>query len=190
MRPLRSFRRDRAAFTLTELAVVLGIVGVILGAIWAASSKVASNNKVAKAASQVQVILGGYKSVYANTRMPTTSGTDITSVGINAGVFPADMIISGNAYNPWGGTVTVRAHKGYNGVYISYWGLKRDACMNLAATLAQSSSDALMSYVGTTANPNPKSYPPIGTDTQMSPTDINGYCGASNNEVTFVYPLN
>ncbi|MGQ3505077.1 type II secretion system protein, partial [Enterococcus faecalis] len=48
-------RREQAkrGFTLTEIAIVLGIIGLILGAIWVAAGAVYSNLRVSKATTQL-----------------------------------------------------------------------------------------------------------------------------------------
>jgi prepilin-type N-terminal cleavage/methylation domain-containing protein len=89
----KHYAQQRYGFTLTELAIVLGIMGTILGAIWGASARVSANNKVQKANEQVQMILSGYRNLFANRRVDTApSFGDITTIGINAGYFPSDMI--------------------------------------------------------------------------------------------------
>ena len=53
-------RNCRRGFTLTELAIVVGIIGSILGAIWMASSSVNGNAKGQKALTETMQILTGY----------------------------------------------------------------------------------------------------------------------------------
>jgi len=80
-------------FTLTELALVLGIMGLILGAIWTATSKASANNKVTKGAREVLAIVEGVRAIYAARGMGNGAAqVDITQALINFGVYPADMI--------------------------------------------------------------------------------------------------
>jgi prepilin-type N-terminal cleavage/methylation domain-containing protein len=195
----------RRGFTLTELAIVLGIMGTILGAIWIAAARVYTNNKAQKAAGQVQVILSGYRRLYAQHAVDTggASGAplwnDITCMGMNAGFFPNEMMpaaytCSGDpptpsAYpsTPWGSGswVKVRGDQANNGIMISYFGISQSACLALAMSEANA-PDLIASWVGLSPSPHPASYPTSGP---MSLTTINTYCAdsATNDEVTFEY---
>ncbi len=98
------------AFTLTEIAIVLGIIGLILGAIWTAAATVYENNKMNKAQTQIIAIAGAMKQ-YVNA-IPTNGSAQ---AGLcKFGVFPPDMLSSpGNCdagiVDPWGHAVTMQA---------------------------------------------------------------------------------
>ena len=83
---------QRQAFTLTELAIVLGIMGTILGAIWVAASKVTANQKTQKAVAETIQIVNNYRTLYAQHGVDVADGTEITCLGVNAGFFPPDML--------------------------------------------------------------------------------------------------
>jgi len=55
--------RPHRGFTLTEMAIVLGVVGIVLGGIWAASSSVNDKQKANKAAQEVAIITQNMRSV-------------------------------------------------------------------------------------------------------------------------------
>src|SRR5271170_8075843 len=100
-------RETSRGFTLTEIAIVLGIIGLILGAIWVAAGSVYSNLRVSQAATETLIIVENFKSLYGGNRNgQAPNGTDITAMAISAGLLPADMIQTGNttyAMGPWGG---------------------------------------------------------------------------------------
>ena len=58
-----SVRRSKKGFTLTEIAIVLGIIGLILGAVWTAASGVyasANSTKVARSLGQYVIAVRSY----------------------------------------------------------------------------------------------------------------------------------
>jgi len=103
--------RNRHGFTLTEIAIVLGIVGIVLGLIWVAASAVYKNYQVNTAVEELQTISNNISGLYATRSVTTTAYfADITCFLVTAGVFPSKMIsqpcIPGNGYTypqqPWG----------------------------------------------------------------------------------------
>jgi prepilin-type N-terminal cleavage/methylation domain-containing protein len=84
--------KNRRGFTLTELAIVLGIMGTILGAIWTATSHVYTNQKITKTAQEVLTLAQGIRSMYAN-KVAIDTG-DLTQLAINANLYPSDMLQS------------------------------------------------------------------------------------------------
>ncbi|MGE3624620.1 MAG: type 4 pilus major pilin [Bdellovibrionales bacterium] len=140
-------RRSEVGFTLTEMAIVLGIVGLIIGAIWAAASGVFSSNKVRAAQTQMAFILEAFRGLYSTKGVDAND--DITcSVGTTNGFFPQDMIVGTCTQdtvatyprNPWSGAVQVLAVQATQGISIFYGGLPRSACIQLA-TQAPNTSD-------------------------------------------------
>jgi prepilin-type N-terminal cleavage/methylation domain-containing protein len=104
-------KRHKQGFTLTEIAIVLGVIGVILGAIWVAASTVNNNQRVTKATQQIITIVNNIRALESSRSTFSSSlgpMTDITAMMVNAGVFPADMINNnGTSFNPWGGSVII-----------------------------------------------------------------------------------
>jgi prepilin-type N-terminal cleavage/methylation domain-containing protein len=197
---IRQYRlqRLRRGFTLVELAIVLGITGIVLAAIWTAASAVSQRNHAQQASQEVLQILNGYKKIYGVRGEDTGAGwVDVTCLGAHSGAFPADMIPKGcdTAANiwpqaPWAGSiVSVRADSVWNGVLISYWGLSAEACVALAS--AESNNPGLLqSAVGIGNSPNNLKYPPYGNAVAMTLQDISGYCSPNGgNEVTFEYAI-
>ena len=139
-------RRSRAAFTLTELAIVLGIVGIILGAIWSAGSMVNNNNATQRAQSDVLHVVQNYRALFTSHGVDVADWTDITCTGVTAGYFPNDTLrpngtncttgIAGTyPMTPWGGYYQVWSYQSWQGVIIGIYDMPQKACASLAATL-------------------------------------------------------
>ena len=85
-----SKRRSRG-FTLTELAIVLGIAGIILGAIWAAAGSVYRNQHVAKAQQQLTLLSTSIKSFYSTRNTLPDTEQLMTTALLDAGAIPGDI---------------------------------------------------------------------------------------------------
>lgn len=107
-----SLRRKRG-FGLTELAVVLGVVGILLGGIWAAISTVQERNNIYATLKMVTLTVDNIRTLYPGNRQFTGAlGTPLDTALAGAGVFPPDVPIwQGNAdmrANLWGGRWRIR----------------------------------------------------------------------------------
>ena len=103
----RQKRACRRAFTLTEIAIVLGIIGLILGAIWTAAARVYVNQRVNKAVTEVLTIANAVRATYSGKGIISSYSVDLTAAGISFGWFPQDMIQGATAVMPWGGNEVV-----------------------------------------------------------------------------------
>ena len=200
-------KHARCGFTLTEIAIVLGIIGIVLGAIWAAASRVYANNKTQRAAAQALQIANNYKMLWAETGIDIVgTWTDVTCMGVNSGLFPSDMIPSAacvtdaSARNPpgpstgepaypqtpWGGNsyVTVQTHQTNNTIIVSYWNLSQAACNSFANALYSSSADITYEYLGSPAIS--QWFPPYGAGTRWTASQIGAACSAANNNAVQV----
>ncbi|MDX2027967.1 MAG: type 4 pilus major pilin, partial [Alphaproteobacteria bacterium] len=104
-------RAATRGFTLTEIAIVLGIIGLILGAIWVAAAAVYSNMRTSKATTQLLQVTQAVRALYSTSSV-TGAGAgnvNITADLIRAGVFPNDTvdITAGTVTNSFGGSIFV-----------------------------------------------------------------------------------
>jgi len=127
----RRFRSDRVpalGFTLTEMAIVLGVIGTILGAIWTAAANVSAHNKAAKEVQEILTIVNNVRAFYANRASFAAGGTCLNAVLVPAGIFPADMAVPAIATDtcgavngtsqadPWDKTVDVGTQTSWDGL--------------------------------------------------------------------------
>jgi prepilin-type N-terminal cleavage/methylation domain-containing protein len=194
-----SHRANSRGYTLTEMIIVMGIMGSVLGTIWVTSAIVKENNKARKAAEQVTAISQNYKQFFKNGPSGVAAWTDITADGVTSDAFPGDMLVGGQPQNPWGGAVNVldRSALPLSGFAISYEGLSQRTCNLLANTLINPSVQPWVA-VGPVAGPvafqSPSAPSPIGGAFPLGFTSWATWaqtnCGNNNmNVVRVMFPI-
>ncbi len=114
----------KRGFNLIESAIVLGVVGLVIGGIWVAAAAVNNNYKVSKTVSDLVLVvknIQGLISFQDAERIVLDAGlscgagamADITGTTSAAGVFPYDWIRSGVVKHPFGMLVLINAQCGY-----------------------------------------------------------------------------
>ena len=175
-------------FTLTEAAIVLGILGLVLGAIWAAAGSVYNNNRVQTTLTQVLTIVNSIRSSYGTySAIPS----DLTAVlAAKAGMVPRDMLDDHSAPTKvtgvWGGDVTIAAANvggtAGDSFKITFAKVPRSACMDiLARTTGVGRDSGLFSAGG--GNTLITTFP-IGASTAEAQC-----ASSSNNTLTFNFLL-
>ena len=104
LRSTKFFSNQQSGFTLTESAIILGIIGIVLGGVWAATGGVYGNLKIQQSQNQLTTIVQNIRSVINNsTNFSNFPGTDITDNLVNRSIFPADALANNATItiNPW-----------------------------------------------------------------------------------------
>lgn len=85
--------KSRHGFTLTELAIVLIVVAIVIGAIWVAGQMVWNNYRVYRVNQQVMTVLQNVRDYYGTSMqaLPFAAGTEITVNLDGLGLIPAEM---------------------------------------------------------------------------------------------------
>jgi hypothetical protein len=116
---------------------VLGIVGLIVGGIWAAAASAYENMRLEDASKGLLSLVQGVRNAYANNPSGTIDVTVDTLASM--GVIPTDMLSTsgGNTtiLHPWSGAVTTAdasATAGVPAFALTYTGVKTDSCNNFA----------------------------------------------------------
>ena len=146
-------RRPNTGFTMIEIAIVLAIVGLILGAIWVAAKAVIDSNRANQAAQDIATITSNLRSTFIAQNSFSATG-DQTSALVSEGIIPADLIPPAGASSPaldaWGQPVKIYFAGDGNARHfrVSFYGTPPDACFRIASQLANlGTSDAPIDLV-------------------------------------------
>jgi len=90
----QSPKTNKRGFNLIEAAIVLGIVGLVLGGIWIAASSVMERQRESRALSDLSIAIQNINNVYKGY-----GGNGMLSS--LTGIFPADIVSGDHASGPW-----------------------------------------------------------------------------------------
>lgn len=127
-------------FSLIESAIILAVIGLIIGGIWAASAAVTEARKSTRHVEQITQIINNAYNLWRGQEIPdpsSSSGQSILPEMIAAGLIPADAVMTAStAQNPWGGTLDVKLFLGTSKLAIATRTLPYAACVKVFAGLA------------------------------------------------------
>lgn len=172
--------KTRRGFNLVEAAIVLGVIGLVIGGIWVAAAAVQSNLRKSDASKGLIQIVQNVRNLYYG-QTPSATG-NITSQLINANAIPGNFINGTTAVNPWNGAITVSiATTTYDQIDVVLEKLPRDACIELTSRNTNISTGVGLTQIS------------IGTASAITtfpflPTDAAAACGTSN-DVTWRFGL-
>ncbi|MDD3181584.1 MAG: type 4 pilus major pilin [Alphaproteobacteria bacterium] len=183
----RVLPRKTRGFTLTEAAIVLGIVGLILGAIWVAAAAVYNNLRVTTTSNQLLQIVQSIRSMHA-TQQTVDSGINALLVA-KAGGMPKDML--NNPTTPttvtdvWAGNVLIAAatHTVANDSFaITFSGVPQGPCADLLVRNTGSGRDSGLIGAGVAVATNTAF--PLGLSTAVTACS-----NATSNTLVFTFRL-
>ncbi|MCL2468990.1 MAG: prepilin-type N-terminal cleavage/methylation domain-containing protein [Alphaproteobacteria bacterium] len=133
----KPFYRRMRGFTLTEAAIVLGVVGVLLAAIWVAAAALYSSSRISTSGKQILQIAQATRVMHALTQSvdPALTAADLAK----AGAIPRDLVQTSTdpiqIINIWDGAVEVVAanhQSGPNRAFtVTFKKVPREACSQL-----------------------------------------------------------
>jgi type II secretory pathway pseudopilin PulG len=184
----KPFSNRRAAFTLTEIAIVVGIIGMMISAIWIAATNVYTQKKSAQAVTDTIAIIQGVRSLYATAQSTGDSdGTNETNILSSAGIFPTDMVNGNGVGSAWGypptSSTSVTSQSQTNSsantgdaFAIEIDGIPSGGCVQFLQSVAGTSRDSGLFYVGIPQNSTAGN----STTFPMSTDSINNFCNAAS----------
>lgn len=103
-------QNHKRGFNLIEAAIVLAVVGLVIGGIWVAAANVSEKNKLNRTTGFVLSLAQAIDNHALTSRMSSAVGdnTEITELVIQMGLVPQDWLNqSGGITTPWGHSVYV-----------------------------------------------------------------------------------
>ncbi len=109
---LRTSCTQRRGFNLVEAAIVLGVVGLVIGGIWVAASTVSANMRINQLSTDIMAMRVRTDQMID---VKTYAGMNVTLVdvdgsggpGLGMGIFPQNWISGNYAINPFGGRTSL-----------------------------------------------------------------------------------
>jgi prepilin-type N-terminal cleavage/methylation domain-containing protein len=126
-------RLKRNGFSLVEISIVMGVMGLLLAGIWTLLQVGGEQSKENQAQLQLKAIAGAMSSVL-QSGYSSANGTDITATMITRGVIPGPLQSSPTtATHPWGGNFVLTWLSSIPRKYrASFFGVtKQQGCVSL-----------------------------------------------------------
>ena len=183
---MKKISKRQRGFNLIEAAIVLGVVGLVIGGIWVAAAAVQENLRNGDASKGLIQIVQNVRNLYYG-QTPTATAT-ITTDLISANAIPSNFISnSTTATNPWNGAIAVRiTGASYDQIQIDYVSVPKSSCIALTSQNTNISTGTGLSSVIIDATTG-------GTDATittfpLTPTTAAADCG-STNTITWQFGL-
>ena len=141
--------KRQQGFNLIEAAIVLGVVGLVIGGIWVAAAAVQSNLRESDASKGLLQIVQNVRNLYYGQTPSTTTTTNITTALISANAIPGDFVVSTtSARNPFNGAVTVNLTGNPNDtIQVVFEDVPKDSCIELTSKNTSLSSGIGLSSI-------------------------------------------
>lgn len=97
---MKRTRKTCRGFSLVEAAIILGVVGLVIGAIWAVAADVRNAEKINATAKGLLFTASEARRLFPLANYPTTNGveTTVTSALYNAGALPRDFTYTSGSF--------------------------------------------------------------------------------------------
>ena len=139
-------QNHKRGFNLIEAAIVLAVVGGVIGGIWVSAANMYESYKVNKTAADIAIIVKNIQGLISNMDAETLGNGNIpTSSLISAGVFPEDWINGNSIKSPFGTSVSFMNDTSPLPAkfYISLQGAARSSCIKLVVKVSSFGATSL-----------------------------------------------
>lgn len=146
--PRSAYRNRRRGFNLIESAIVLGVVGFVLGGIWIVSAKFYEDYRVNKTASDLQLIVKNIQGLISMRDAETIGGggIELTPTILVSGVLPTNWTDGNIIRSPFGYRVRVFNYappiNPDQRFLISLYGVPTSFCVNLVVKISSAAAMA------------------------------------------------
>lgn len=104
--------KKKKGFSLTEAAVVLGVVGLVIGGIWVAAGAVQENANINRTIDASILAFNKTRELFTVSTIEQlyapNSCASLNSTILEAGGIPKDFVSGANVLHPWGGAFQAR----------------------------------------------------------------------------------
>jgi len=130
----------RRGFSLVEAAIVLGVVGLVIGGIWVAAANMHESYKVNKTVADLSLIVKNVQGLISERdALAIGNVVEITSMLIASNTFPKDWVNGNSIKSPFGGMVTSFNYSGApNPSFFSirFFSLPKHICIKLVVEVS------------------------------------------------------
>lgn len=138
----------RRGFSLIEAAIVLGVVGLVIGGIWVAASVVIENDRVNRASTATILMVGNARRLIGKDagvmmeKLGQNAEHNLADMMIAAGAVPTDLVSNGHLKTPW--DTEMRFYIGDTGggvlptpwLAVTFLGLPASSCRRLVVAIS------------------------------------------------------
>ena len=143
-----AFRQLQRGFNLIEAAIVLGVVGLVIGGIWVAASAVMAKQRQSETTRGVLQAIEAVRKSWPAGASPGAAGStpglgNYNAYAISAGIFPSNWVSGSTIHDPWGKPIMFDyGATGWGGAYANLWVLElsnvdQADCYNIVPALIE-----------------------------------------------------
>ena len=145
---LNSEARPKRGFSLIEAAIVLGVVGLVIGGIWVAAATFYENMKVTETISGIISTAKNIQNSISITEADSIAyGAFLTQYAIDSGSLPKNWVSGTNIKSPFNTTAYIRHFTGRFSFYI--FDLPMSSCIKLISQISTIGAQAANQGIGT-----------------------------------------
>lgn len=145
---MKQRHNHKKAFSLIEAAIVLGVVGLVIGGIWVAASAVMENNRINRASAATILMVGNARRLIGKNadammeQLGQHHEHNLADMMVSAGAVPTDLVSNGHLKTPW--DTEMRFYIGDMGggalptpyIAVTYMDMTRSVCRKLVLAIA------------------------------------------------------